>query len=521
MKKSRYILTTLALGLTLCLYTLTLRGSFGNPTVKEIDTKLKEYSQPFESSHERSPYAVIISLDRDKKFDLSRDLADIGAPDVSYYNGKFYSFFPVGLPLLLYPFYELGKMTLGAQLVTYATITLYAFISVVLVFLISKNIFRLKEQFALFAALMFGFATTSWSYALTIYQHLPTTMGLLLMFYSAWKFKDAGKGSWLWSSIVWATYGTLITLDYPNAILGLPIMVYLLINSFSLSKRTNKSSTPISISLAIVYSSVLFFFIVGGLLYFNYQQFGSPTRISQSFDRYERDKYELLLKKIQTRTERKDVAVITKKTDSTLDETRIVQGSFTLLFDNDKGIFFYSPVLVLAVLGFYSLLKKKNTREGLVLLFMTIINLFIYASFGDPWGGWAYGPRYLIPSMAFLSISAGYYLNSIRSKLMYYLAAMITLVLFAYSSGVALLGALTTNIIPPKVEAIPLKLKYFNYVQNFEYLANGNTSNFMFNQYLRMYISLTQYFILIWSVLLSFALILIIIVPLFDKQHES
>lgn len=123
--------------------------------------------------------------------------------------------------------------------------------------------------------------------------------------------------------------------------------------------------------------------------------------------------------------------------------------------------------------------------------------------------------------MAFLSISAGYYLNSIRSKLMYYLAAMITLVLFAYSSGVALLGALTTNIIPPKVEAIPLKLKYFNYVQNFEYLANGNTSNFMFNQYLRMYISLTQYFVLIWSVLLSFALILIIIVPLFDKQHES
>jgi len=515
------VLKYIVLLLVFTLYALTLRGSLGNPTIKQIDTTLKEYSQPFESSHERSPYAVIMALDRDKSFSLSQDLADIGAPDVSYYNGKFYSFFPVGLPLLLYPFYELGKITLGTQLVTYATIALYAFISVVLVFLISKNIFILKDHFALFAALMFGFATTSWSYALTIYQHLPTTMGLLLMFYSAWKFKDAGKGSWLWASIIWTTYGILITLDYPNAILGLPIMVFLLINSFSLAKRTNKSSTPISISLAIVYSSVFFFFIVGGLLYFNYHQFGSPTRISQSFDRYERDKYELLLKKIQTRTERKGVAIVTKKTDSTLDETRIVQGSFTLLFDNDKGIFFYSPVLLLALLGFWSLLKKRSTREGFVLLFMTIINLFIYASFGDPWGGWAYGPRYLIPSMAFLSIAAGYYLNSIRSKVMYYLSAVITLFLFAYSSGVALLGALTTNIIPPKVEAIPLKLKYFNYFQNFEYLANGNTSNFVFNQYLRMYISLSQYFVMIWSVLLAFALILLIIIPLFEKHHES
>jgi hypothetical protein len=123
--------------------------------------------------------------------------------------------------------------------------------------------------------------------------------------------------------------------------------------------------------------------------------------------------------------------------------------------------------------------------------------------------------------MAFLSIAAGYYLNSIRSKVMYYLSAVITLFLFAYSSGVALLGALTTNIIPPKVEAIPLKLKYFNYFQNFEYLANGNTSNFVFNQYLRMYISLSQYFVMIWSVLLAFALILLIIIPLFEKHHES
>jgi len=503
------------------LYTLTLRGSLGNPSIKQIDTTLKEYSQPFESSHERSPFALIMSLDRDKKFDLSRDLADIGAPDVSYHDGKFYSFFPIGLPLLLYPSYELGKITLGTQIMTFGTIALFAVISVYLVFLITKNIFKVKSHFAILAALIFGFGTTSWSYAITIYQHIPSTMLFLLMFYSGWKHKVQKKTSIVWASLIWISYGILIAMDYPNAIMGLPLMIYFFLNSFSVPKTTSKTSTPVRFSLLIVVSSIFFIGLIGSHLYFNYKQYGGPTLIPQSFDRYERDKYYQLLGSIKAREQKQKISVVTKKTDSTLEESRSIIGSYILLFDNDKGIFFYSPILIIALLGYWTLFKKQKTREAYVLLLMAVVNLFVYSSFGDPWGGWAYGPRYLIPAMAFLSIAVVIGLDSIQKKIQYYITAFITFIFFAYSSGVALLGALTTNIIPPKVEAIPLKLKYYNYFQNFDYLKNGYTSNYIYNAYLRSSISLYAYFFIIWGILLTIALILLFIVPMFKKNHES
>jgi len=170
----------------------------------------------------------------------------------------------------------------------------------------------------------------------------------------------------------------------------------------------------------------------------------------------------------------------------------------------------------LALLGIYSI-RNKITPELGTLLGLVGVNLFLYASWGDPWGGWAYGPRYLIPSMAILSIFIGIWLNSAKHKL---ISRVTTFILFAYSCFIALLGALTTNQVPPKVEADFLKMKY-NFLLNWDYFMDGKSGSFIFNEFASKHMSLQQYFVMIYIPLILIVFILLFIVPLFGNRKQK
>ena len=135
-----------------------------------------------------------------------------------------------------------------------------------------------------------------------------------------------------------------------------------------------------------------------------------------------------------------------------------------------------------------------------------LVIVFLYSSWGDPWGGWAYGPRYLIPAMASLSLFAAYFAaNSARV----FLVRTLTAILFMYSSAVALLGVLTTSAIPPKVEAVFLGTDW-TYKRNLDFLLDSHSSSFLYNTYLRDYGTLAEYFLVLYALLLTilFSLIL-------------
>jgi hypothetical protein len=128
--------------------------------------------------------------------------------------------------------------------------------------------------------------------------------------------------------------------------------------------------------------------------------------------------------------------------------------------------------------------SETNTLVGLI-----AINIFLYSSWGDPWGGWAFGTRYLIPTMAYLSLFVGIWISKKYSLW----KAIPAFILFSFSSAVSLLGVLTTNAIPPKVEADFLHTGY-NFMQNLIFFKDGKSSSFIFNTYASHYVSLTQYY---------------------------
>jgi hypothetical protein len=152
-----------------------------------------------------------------------------------------------------------------------------------------------------------------------------------------------------------------------------------------------------------------------------------------------------------------------------------------------------------------------------ILLGVIGANLFVYSSFGDPWGGWAFGPRYLIVSMSVLSIFVAYWLNNDHFRIFRKLAFLI---LFVVSSAIGLVGALTTNQIPPKVEADYLKMGY-NYLLNFRYMFNGISSSYMYKEYFSQIMTLPNYYLMIWGTIIFIICIIIFVLPVISKGNGN
>ncbi|HVZ12071.1 MAG TPA: hypothetical protein VG965_03495 [Patescibacteria group bacterium] len=502
-KKILAILFLVIFGIVM--YLATLRGVWGDarPGTKNIT----DSTMPFESSHERSPFATTLSLMDNHRFQLSKNLADFASPDVGIYHGKFYSYFPPAVSVWIIPFYEFGHKYNLAQVAAYFSMSLFSIGSLVLIYLISKDTLRLSQGVSIFNSIVFGFASTAWSYSATIYQHGMTVFLLLLAFYSAWKFSISKRSAFLWAIPVWVSYGISAFVDYPNVVLLAPVMVYFVLKATEVLDRGDKYG--FKIKLSIVFSSVFLFALVFLHAYYNQVTFGNWKTLSNILPRYDASAATTQGKTTQ------QLEQINQKTSSfeLLSEDRIISGAYELLIAQDKGIFIFSPILLVSLLGIIYALKK-TTFEINTLIALAVVNIFFYASFSDPWGGWAYGPRYIIPAMASLSFFVGIAIEHFPKK---WLMRVLVFVLFAASSGISLLGSLTTNLVPPKVEAVYLKMKY-GYAFNIDYLSRGQTGSFMYNNFFRQNWSLLQYYEFILIILVVLAFILLFIFPLFKGE---
>jgi hypothetical protein len=78
---------------------------------------------------------------------------------------------------------------------------------------------------------------------------------------------------------------------------------------------------------------------------------------------------------------------------------------FYLTFHPAHRLFWQSPVLLMALVGFFLLWRDKRYRlEGVVVLIAFISLLLINAGYFMWWGGYSFGPRHLIPMLLFLAI---------------------------------------------------------------------------------------------------------------------
>jgi len=103
-----------------------------------------------------------------------------------------------------------------------------------------------------------------------------------------------------------------------------------------------------------------------------------------------------------------------------------------VLFSLRRGLFFWSPVLILTIIGFPII--KKKAREYFIAWFL-FFPLYIYmnSSLGRWWFGASFGHRAFIESFPLLAIPLALFFDSLDNKKVKIFAIVITSILIIYS----------------------------------------------------------------------------------------
>lgn len=120
--------------------------------------------------------------------------------------------------------------------------------------------------------------------------------------------------------------------------------------------------------------------------------------------------------------------------------TPIPLGLFGLFFSFGKGLLWYSPPIILAVIGAPAFFRRHAKHASLILL-VNLPLILLHAHWHSWMGGWSYGPRRLVASLPLLMIPAACsvenMLSTVRGRRI--VASLGALGLFAQ------LGGLTVN----------------------------------------------------------------------------
>ncbi len=98
---------------------------------------------------------------------------------------------------------------------------------------------------------------------------------------------------------------------------------------------------------------------------------------------------------------------------------------YLLLLSPERGLFFYMPWTVLGIAGFFYGKRFIPVLKKNPLPLMTVTYVILFSAYYMPTGGWAFGPRHLIPIIPFFAIGLAKFVSISRKHL--FMAAVLVL----------------------------------------------------------------------------------------------
>jgi len=479
-----------------------IKGQKNNPYTYQQNL-IQDLGGPYESSNSNSRYALVKSIVENNSFDLNTDLARFSSPDVSKKDDKYFSTFTPGVSLLAAPLYILGEYLKIPQITTYALNIILAFVNVVLIYSIIRKL-KFNHLIALLSGAIFIFATNAFTYAGTLTQHHAVTSGLLFLILIS-LYPITLISNFLFG-LVW---GLGLLMDIPFALISLPILANFLYRHFNFY---GKNTIP-KIDWRILLAGLGLLFPI--IIFANYNQktTGSYLTLAQSMSRTKDFRATSVDAKAEDLVASISAVPSSRSLFSTYNPRLMIEGLYTLVISDERGLFYYSPILLIAILGIALYLQVKTKNELHPALTAALIGIVSYSMFGDPWGGWSFGPRYMIPTTAIFCLFIPFALAKfIRSKIF----SLIFIVLIFASVYINVSAGLTTNLIPPEQEAKYLTTKIPDtYAYNWQLLRSGNTHSLLYFQWFSKILSpLYFYYLLAGSISILLSLIY------FISKHE-
>lgn len=505
-----------------------VRGFSGVPDIATLNSTAWITDGPLELSPERGRFALLYSFIEDKSLIFSVPVARLATPDLGMNkNGQYVSLFAPGVSFIVIPGYLLGKLLGASQVGAYLVISLFALLNI---FLIRSIALRLGAGYfaALLAGLTFAFATPAFAYGVNLYQHHISTFVMLLSLYLLIRFRHP-----LVFALVWFLCSASVVIDNPNLFLMLPIGLYAL-TKFWKAFQEQSDTSGFSWLRGIAYATTFFTLLVpmAFFLWYNQGAYGNPFQLPgtlQGVDEIGPDG-----KPAKINTYEKEIGLIKEddlqktskeKTAVGFFKTRDLYGGFyTHFLSPDRSVLYFAPVILLGIIGL-GLLYRRNTNITGLLIAIIGMNVLTYSLWGDPYGGWAFGSRYLIPTYALLAIGISFGFSQWQWKMLF---IILFVPLLAYSVWVNTLGALTTSANPPQVEVLALEKQTgheqkYTFMRNWEFLHQKyekiGSKSFVYQVWAKNYFSASQYFFSVYTFIL-FIFWLVFVGMLFENRKN-
>jgi 4-amino-4-deoxy-L-arabinose transferase-like glycosyltransferase len=411
-----------------------------------------------------------------------------------------------------------GIFTLSAMIfLTLFLSSIFSALTAVLIYKISKRF--TTEKYSLLMALAYGIGTIAFINALHFMIHSLATFLSFFSFFILFTQKDA---EWKKFGLAGFLAGFAIVVDQLNLLIALPLLFY--------AFYVNKKKSVLFLSSLVIG--------VMPLLIYNFLNFGNPLTLALAhidrsiFNTANPETFSFSGKSLEK-----------KFFEASFDLTRILEFfhfksnpnpyvMLRLLFYPYRGLFVYSPILFLSFIGMI-LMFKKQRAEVVIILFTLFSFLYIISMRSSWWGGYCFGPRYLLPVVPFLTFPIALIFKKNTSKLLLILILSLFLIsIFISSLGLQpaeediydwrTMGVKNENMInsfqvmlnPLEYHYFPSFLKYGPRSWVFESLTNdfisidirvnpiSKGSNFPFSKFFIPFLCLVPIFfvvLLVWS----------------------
>ncbi|MFZ2199766.1 MAG: hypothetical protein WAV40_03180 [Microgenomates group bacterium] len=286
-----------------------------------------------------------------------------------------------------------------SHLITFGTSTMMIALSAVIIYYLALSITK-KHNVAMISALLFPLGTIIWPYAGVSHHDIYGVFwGLLALacYYFAHKFDNQRY-------LFFAGLFSTLTLFFTMLPLTLPIVLW----GMTIAAKDLKKIVNLTLGMIV---GVLPTSIFNGLVFGN--PFLPPNLAGKVSDTMPLISLPNLLSKL-----------------------------WFYLGSPTTSLIVFSPILIFGVIGIWNL--RKNDKLLARLLFLIPATQLLHISSMETFGGYQYGPRYLLPTFGCLILGVSVWLKEKHTKLANYLFIVTAI----FSVVIAKLGALQTVMYP-------------------------------------------------------------------------
>lgn len=248
-------------------------------------------------------------------------------------------------------------------------------------------------------SLALSLATPAFAYSNNYYGHQITAFLLFAAFYIAFGIRPDGKREI--EILKWVGIGLLLGLsvitEYPTLLIAVGVGIYAISQSLRFESKMEIIGVLRRVGRPVIWLALgsLPAVLLSGA--YNFSIYGSPFQLGYEYSVLWQGSHSIGLMSLTFPT---------------------IDGLWGITFSPYRGLFFFSPFLILAIPGFICFWQTGRHRKEFWLMMWATTSFILFNASSVMWsGGFSVGPRYLIPALPFITFPIIFFLDAVDRRL--------------------------------------------------------------------------------------------------------